>query len=177
MPPGIDPLPFRNSRDESQRDSVSKPRVASRELPWVNIVRRPLPQRGCDHRASPEAATPLGLTANEPSSQGSLADSATLGWRIQSLWDCRAIGLSVVPYDTGLARNIRKAWAQILAALDLLVRPLAGSHTIADKNVRAPALVMLASRLIKTPASTSRAAFDGPASNGSILVPHDSVSP
>ena len=71
----------------------------------------------------------------------------------------------------------RKAWAQILAALDLLVRPLAGSHTIADKNVRAPACVMLASRLIQIPASICRAAFNSPDSNGSVLVSHDSVSP
>ena len=66
MPLGIDPMPFGNPRAESQRDSVSKPRVASRELPWVTIVRRPQPQRGCDHRTSPEAATPLGLTATGP---------------------------------------------------------------------------------------------------------------
>ncbi|MEI7941063.1 MAG: hypothetical protein WCK27_30685, partial [Verrucomicrobiota bacterium] len=53
--------------------------------------------------------TPLGLKIARTLTQGSLADSATLGWRTQSLWDCRAIGLSVVPYGTGLARNIRKA--------------------------------------------------------------------
>ena len=47
-----------------------------------------------------------------------------LGWRTQSLWDCRTTGLSVVPYGNGLAGNIRKAVAEILAAL--------------DKNVRAP---------------------------------------
>ncbi|MEI7940853.1 MAG: hypothetical protein WCK27_29615, partial [Verrucomicrobiota bacterium] len=32
-----------------------------------------------------------------------------LGWRTQSLWDCRALDLSVVPYGTDLAPNIRKA--------------------------------------------------------------------
>ena len=101
-------MPFGNTRAESRRDSVSKPRVASRELPWVNIVRRPLPRRGCDHRASPEAATPLGLEIARTLTQGSLADSATLGWRTQSLWDGRPTDLSVVPHGTGLAGNMRK---------------------------------------------------------------------
>ena len=31
-------MPFGNSRDESQRDSAPKPRVASRELPWEKRV-------------------------------------------------------------------------------------------------------------------------------------------
>ena len=55
--------------------------------------------------------------------QGSLADSSTLGWRTQSLWDCRTTGLSVVPYGNGRAGNIRKALAEILAALDEPSRP------------------------------------------------------
>ena len=38
MPPGFEPLPFGNSRAESQRDSAPKPRVASRELPWEKRV-------------------------------------------------------------------------------------------------------------------------------------------
>ena len=32
---------------QSQRDCASKPRVASNELPWVNVPRRVQPQRGC----------------------------------------------------------------------------------------------------------------------------------
>ena len=34
-------------------------------------------------------AQSLGLKIARPLTQGSLADSATLGWRTQSLWDCR----------------------------------------------------------------------------------------
>ena len=60
--------------------------------------------------------TPSGLKIARTLTQGSLADSATLGWRTQSLWDCRTAGLSVVPYGNGRARNIRKALAEILAA-------------------------------------------------------------
>src|ERR1039458_7236355 len=48
-----------NSFSESQRDSGSKPRVASRELPWVNCAARPKPQRGCVCRPPQMAATPL----------------------------------------------------------------------------------------------------------------------
>ena len=33
---------------ESQRDSGSKPRVASSELPWEKAPERGQPQRGCD---------------------------------------------------------------------------------------------------------------------------------
>jgi hypothetical protein len=51
---------------ESQRDSATKPRVASRELPWVNCATRPQPQRGCARRALCQAATPLGLTFPGP---------------------------------------------------------------------------------------------------------------
>jgi hypothetical protein len=72
---------------ESQRDSVSKPRVASRELPWEKGVhtaanpngvaassedRRPQPRWGWRHLAQ--------------FTQGSSL-LATLGWRTQSLWD------------------------------------------------------------------------------------------
>jgi len=71
---------------ESQRDSDSKPRVARHELPGVHSATRPQPQRGCAHRASPEAATPLGLAVTRPFSQGSSC-LATPGWRTQSLRD------------------------------------------------------------------------------------------
>jgi len=101
-------MPFGNSRDESQRDSAPKPRVASRELPWEKRVVSANPN-GVVARWRRWDTTPLGLKIARTLTQGSLADSATLGWRTQSLWDCRAIGLSVVPYGTDLARNIRKA--------------------------------------------------------------------
>ena len=75
---------------QSQRDSVSKPRIGSSELPWVNWTRRRQPQRGCGLQSSLEAATPLGLDAFwTPFSQGSSL-LATLGWRTQSLWDSSA---------------------------------------------------------------------------------------
>ena len=101
-------MPFGNSRDESQRDSAPKPRVASRELPWEKRVVSANPN-GVVARWRRWDTTPLGVKIARTLTQGSLADSATLGWRTQSLWDCRTIGLSVVPYGTGLARNIRKA--------------------------------------------------------------------
>ena len=63
-------------------------------------------------------ALSLGLKIARALTQGRLADSATLGRRTQSLWDCRTTGLSGVPYGNGLAWNIRKALAEILAALD-----------------------------------------------------------
>ena len=82
-------------------------------------------------------ALSLGLKIARALTQGSLADSATLGWRTQSLWDCRTTGLSVVPYSNGRAGNIRKALAEILVPLDIPVRSVAESSR-ADRNVRAP---------------------------------------
>jgi len=120
---GLAPMPFGNSRDESQRDSAPKPRVASRELPWEKRVVSANPN-GVVARWRRWDTTPLGLKIARTLTQGSLADSATLGWRTQSLWDCRAIGLSVVPYGTGLARNIRKALglARLFLTLERRVR-------------------------------------------------------
>jgi hypothetical protein len=47
---------------ESQRDSVSKPRVARNELPWGLIVRTwSTPTGLCRFRRAPRATTPLGL--------------------------------------------------------------------------------------------------------------------
>jgi len=86
MPPGFEPLPFGNSSAESQRDSGSKPRVASRELPWEMRVVSANPN-GVVARWWSGDATPLGLKIARTLTQGSLADSATLGWRTQSLWD------------------------------------------------------------------------------------------
>ena len=96
MPLGIDPMPFGIIR-ESQRDSAPKPRVASRELPWEERVVSANPN-GVAARWQRGDTTPLGLKSARTLPQGSLADSATLGWRTQSLWDCRATGLSGVPY-------------------------------------------------------------------------------
>jgi len=103
------PMPFGNTRAESQRDSAPKPRVAeSARLPWEKRVVSANPN-GVVARGRRWGTTPLGLKPARSLTQGSLADSATLGWRTQSLWDCRTIGLSVVPHGTGLARSIRKA--------------------------------------------------------------------
>lgn len=76
---------------ESQRDFGAKPRVASRELPWGNEPSIPQPQRGCDvveRRTQPR----WGWNPSRNPTQGSLADSATLGWRTQSLWDWPKLG-------------------------------------------------------------------------------------
>ena len=105
-------MPFGIIR-ESQRDSDPKPRVASRELPWEKRVVSANPN-GVVARWRSGGTTPLGLKIARTLTQGRLADSATLGWRTQSLWDCRTTGLSVVPYGNGLAGNIRKALAEIL---------------------------------------------------------------
>src|SRR5438034_4494519 len=55
-------MPFGNSRDESQRDSGAKPRVARHELPWVtgSGVINP---KGVAAGGARQAATPLGLCA------------------------------------------------------------------------------------------------------------------
>jgi hypothetical protein len=71
---------------QSRRDCVLQPRVASRELPWVNWASRLQPQRGCGFKRGPEAATPLGLAAADSLSQGS-SRLATLGFETESLWD------------------------------------------------------------------------------------------
>ena len=112
-------MPFGMIRAESQRDSAPKPRVASCELPWEKRVVSANPNGVASWWRTGDT-TPLGLKIARTLTQGSLADSATLGWRTQSLWDCRTSGLSGVPYGNGRAGNIRKAWAEILAALDWL---------------------------------------------------------
>ena len=97
MPLGIEPMPFGIIR-ESQRDSAPKPRVASRERPWEKRVVSANPN-GVVARWRRGDTAPLGLKIARTLTQGSLADSATLGWRTQSLWDCRTTGRSVVPHD------------------------------------------------------------------------------
>ena len=50
--------------------------------------KRPNPNGVAANRAAGEDATPLGLGKHSGTlTQGSLADSATLGWRTQSRWD------------------------------------------------------------------------------------------
>ena len=161
MPLGIDPRSCGIIRAESQRDSAPKPRVASRELPWEKRVVAANPN-GVVVRWR-RGALSLGLEIARTLTQGSLADSATLGWRTQSLWDCRTTGLSVVPYGNGRARNLRKALAEILAAWDILVRSRSSVNPEADKLVLshpAPALVS-ASHLARSTPLFFRAAKNG----------------
>src|SRR6266850_2368159 len=66
---------------ESQRDSVTKPRVARNELPWVKASKGRQPQRGCVSRdAVCYNSVGVGkLVHNSP--QGS-SFFATVGWRL-----------------------------------------------------------------------------------------------
>ena len=85
-------LPFGNSRAESRRDSVPKPRVARHELPWEKWV-LPANPNGVVSRWRPEDTTPLGLKTARTLIQGSSC-LATLGWRTQSRWDCSSLSVS-----------------------------------------------------------------------------------
>jgi hypothetical protein len=77
---------------ESQRDSVSKPRVASSELPWEKGAHSVQPQRGCGFKRGPRRPQPRwGWRLVAPFTQGSSL-LATLGWRTQSLRDCGGNG-------------------------------------------------------------------------------------
>ena len=80
-------LPIANSEVESQRDSDSKPRVASIELPWEARLTTNN-ANGVAACRRPGDATPLGLKSPASSTQGS-SFLATLGWTTQSRWDCR----------------------------------------------------------------------------------------
>ena len=51
---------------ESQRDSVPKPRVARDEPPWVTVVRRSQPQRGCFLMRPPNRHNPVGVMSVWP---------------------------------------------------------------------------------------------------------------
>jgi hypothetical protein len=73
--------------DESQRDSGSKPRVARNEPPWESWAKANNPN-GVEARLRGSDATPLGLKRTPTTTQGS-SFLATLGWKTQSLWDCR----------------------------------------------------------------------------------------
>ena len=58
MPPGFEPLPFGNSRAESQRDSIPKPGVARGSHPWEKRV---VSANGVVARWWSGDPTPLGL--------------------------------------------------------------------------------------------------------------------
>ena len=70
-------MPFGNSRDESQRDFGSKPRVARNELPWETWPKANNPNGVVARRRRPDT-TPLGLKSIRPGTQGS-SFLATLG--------------------------------------------------------------------------------------------------
>ena len=94
-------MSFRNSKAESQRDSILQPRVASNELPWA-VAQNDFNLNGVVSRFLVRAATPLGLLTRVQLSQGSSC-LATLGWRMQSLWDCKNADLSGIPWVFYLA--------------------------------------------------------------------------
>ena len=80
-------MPFGNSRAESQRDSVPKPRVARGSHPWEKRVVSANPNRVVARwrRGDP---TPLGLKIARTLTQGCLADAVAgredtipLGWQ------------------------------------------------------------------------------------------------
>ena len=100
--PRLKPMPFGYSRAESQRDSAPKgcePRATLGKAGGVGQ-----PQWGCGPMAEMGHNPVEDRTDANPASR-----TRQLGWRTQSLWDCRTSGLSVVPHSTDLARNIRKA--------------------------------------------------------------------
>ena len=72
---------------ESQRDSVSKPRVAeSARLPWVTRSIRPQPQRGCVRPAPLIRHNPLGMDDHFDSLTQGSSCLATPGWRPLPRW-------------------------------------------------------------------------------------------
>ena len=93
--------------DQSQRDSGSKPKVARNELPWGTWRKTNNPNGVAARRLKPDA-TPLGLKTIWSGTQGS-SFLATLGWKTQSLWDCKTGGFSNVPPEFPFDRNFRKA--------------------------------------------------------------------
>src|SRR5207253_10099747 len=88
-------------RDESRRDSGSKLRVARHELPWEtgSQVNNP---NGVAARRRKGDTTPLALEPLRAGTRGKTEQQtqcfasrtarclATLGWKTQSLWDCRS---------------------------------------------------------------------------------------
>jgi hypothetical protein len=82
------PMPLGNSGSESRRDSGTKPRVTSNELPWVTVIGAPSNPKGVASRRR-RRRNPVGVKTAARSTQGS-SFLATLGLRTQSLWDCMA---------------------------------------------------------------------------------------
>src|SRR5436190_2485747 len=82
-------------RDESQRDSDPKPKVARNELPWEAWAKTDNPNR-------------VAARWWKSQTQGSSC-LATLGWKSQSLWDCRTAVDSSLPPVASFAWNFRKA--------------------------------------------------------------------
>src|SRR5882724_9370803 len=77
--------------DESQRDSGPKPKVARHELPWVKAgLDFPNPNGVVAGLASDQPQPRWGWVNFLRLTQGSFPHrGTTLGWRTQSLWDCR----------------------------------------------------------------------------------------
>jgi hypothetical protein len=89
----------KTAAERSQRDFVLQPRVA--QLPWVNHAEPIKPQRGFGRCVMHADSTPLGLwsigfrtpgSSCLPPSRRPIAPlrrdgGATLGWRLESLWD------------------------------------------------------------------------------------------
>ena len=73
-------------RDESQRDSEPKTKVARNELPSEAWAKTDNPNRVAA-RWWKRVTTPLGLVSILRQTQGSSC-LATLGWKMQSRWDC-----------------------------------------------------------------------------------------
>ena len=72
---------------ESQRDSINQPRVGrTADYPGSTIQNAINPEGVAAPHA--EGATPLGLKTFATETQGS-SSLATLGWMIQSRWDCK----------------------------------------------------------------------------------------
>jgi len=107
-------------RDESQRDSDPKPKVARNELPWETRAEADNPN-GVAARRRKHDTTPLGLKTIRHETQGS-SFLATLGWKTQSLWDWRTGSFSRILPRFSFFWNFRKAFrlGLPLAALMLL---------------------------------------------------------
>src|SRR6266576_591048 len=122
---------LREFRDESQRDSGTKPRVARNELPRETWPKANNPNGVAARRPKPDA-TPLGLEPTGRLTQGRttfccicnkslysrsgrflgssfLAIPRLRDWRTQSLWDCSIACFFAGSLDISLARNFRKS--------------------------------------------------------------------
>jgi len=106
---------------QSQRDCVSKPRVARHELPWGKR-RKKQPQRGCDQR--PKAETPLGFCLFDPLPQGSSFLATLIGVPKlfadgeESLWN-----LSPQPTVNNFARRAKDFCEQLPRAVRPALTP------------------------------------------------------